>query len=199
VAERPPLQPTQRFRLNRVIRLRFAARKHASDGAGPGRNFSQKSGLIPGKQRVSWKKGRPRKGDQRGTKPRSRPLAPIGGSSATHFRVITQCINETYRCFDSRFSMSELGQVGLTLSRVPFAIGTGLPVAWMKRSAIQEYAIRTLIRVSPSLSSPRAQLRLSRAHSRDPLASPRLQVSSSSPSGRRPLGRSGSAVPGRRR
>ena len=66
------------------------------------------------KQRVFWKKGRPRKGDQRGTKPRSRPLAPIGGSSAAHFRVITRCINETYRCFDSRFSMSEFGQSALT-------------------------------------------------------------------------------------
>jgi hypothetical protein len=74
-------------------------------------------------QRVSFqenkgflKKGRPRKGDQRGTKPRSRPLAPIGGSSATHFRVITRCINETGWWFHSRFSMSELGQSGLSVS-----------------------------------------------------------------------------------
>jgi len=55
------------------------------------REFFRKCGLFPGKQRVFWKKGRPRKGDQRGTKPRSRPLAPIGGSNATHFRVITRC------------------------------------------------------------------------------------------------------------
>jgi hypothetical protein len=54
---------------------------------------------------------RPRKGDQRGTKPRSRPLAPIGGSSATHFRVITQCDNETHQWFDYRYSMSKLGQL----------------------------------------------------------------------------------------
>src|SRR5690349_19960838 len=53
---------------------------------------------------------RPRKGDQRGTKPRSRPLAPIGGSSAAHFLVIIRCDNETHGWFDSRFSVSELGQ-----------------------------------------------------------------------------------------
>jgi hypothetical protein len=64
-------------------------------------------------------KGRPRKGDQRGTKPRSRPLAPIGGSNATHFRVITRCFYETRPCFDSRFSMSELGQERLTVAQPP--------------------------------------------------------------------------------
>src|SRR5258705_11521911 len=58
----------------------------------------------------SREKVRPRKGDQRGTKPRSRPLASIGGSNASHFRVITRCDFETGRCSNSRFSMSELGQ-----------------------------------------------------------------------------------------
>ena len=196
MARRPPLQSAQRFRLSRVIRPRFAARKHVSISSGPGRNFSQKRGLISWKQRVSWKKGRPRKGDQRGTKPRSRPLAPIGGSSATHFRVITQCINETYRCFDSRFSMSELGQVGLTLSRAPYAIGTE-PAGSLDEA--KRHPV-TLIRVSRSRHQCANAIALvAGAPSRDPLASPRLRFSSSSPSGRRPPGRSGSGARGRRR
>ena len=56
------------------------------------------------------KKVQPRPGDQRGTKPQSRPLASIGGSNALQLRVITRCDFETRRCLDFRFSMSELGQ-----------------------------------------------------------------------------------------
>ena len=81
VARRPPLQSAQRFRLTKRRSIKTAER---------GRPIPDN---IPA---GSLKKGRPRKGDQRGTKPQSRPLAPIGGSSATHFRVITQCDNETH-------------------------------------------------------------------------------------------------------
>jgi hypothetical protein len=93
------------------------------ESGAPSRSFPN-SALLSGKTKGSWKKGRPRKGDQRGTKPRSRPLAPIGGSSATHFRVITQCINETHRCFDSRFSMSELGQAARCCLSAAFLAGS---------------------------------------------------------------------------
>src|ERR1700733_9301188 len=60
-------------------------------------------------KRATKKKVRPRPGDQRGTKPQSRPLASIGGSNAAQLRVITWCDNETHPWYDSRNTMSELG------------------------------------------------------------------------------------------
>ncbi|MEH2499889.1 hypothetical protein V1294_006368 [Bradyrhizobium sp. AZCC 1678] len=147
---------------------------------------------------VSWKKGRPRKGDQRGTKPRSRPLAPIGGSNAAHFRVITRCINETRWWFDSRFSMSEFGQAVRCCLSAAFLAGSPDGANGSRECAPgdERNCARTVMTGSaqsgntPSArTDPGFSFRFTRA----------TRVSPSSPSGRRWPGRPGSAAPGRRR